>query len=257
MKSFFGYLFIGICIIVGLNFNYFLEKSSDVVYVLSGQQAEDIKKAEIEKEKEKLYKKIRLEKEINKKIKNLELAIDKILDDRNNYFSNDETSKLFKINFFHNKEINNELKECSYYGNSSKNYIEFKNLDNTNIKKITMMLKVTNEDNSIEYFKDKIETIFDYVVEKNESRKIRCPKASPSDFKMFREKNALVKYIVIKINEKYNLDYLSEFRKKSSYSKGLNIQGLCTIYSDYSIELKYDRVPEVEDHCALINSYLE
>ena len=36
-------IFLGLCIIVGLNFNLFLNKTSNFIYVVSGQQERDIK----------------------------------------------------------------------------------------------------------------------------------------------------------------------------------------------------------------------
>ena len=94
-------IFLGICIIVGLNFNLFLNKTSNFIYVVSGQQERDIKVQEQrqqeanKREMEKLAKEyeIRTEKDLIeiKKLKDL------IIDEKQFILSKEKINNLFNI----------------------------------------------------------------------------------------------------------------------------------------------------------------
>ena len=125
-------IFLGLCIIVGLNFNLFLNKTSNFIYVVSGQQERDIKVQEQrqqeanKREMEKLAKEyeIRTEKDLIeiKKLKDL------IIDEKQFILSKEKINNFFNIKVInYENNFKNITNVCDRYSSSK---IQFTNNSN-------------------------------------------------------------------------------------------------------------------------------
>lgn len=244
-RGFIGPLIIGVSIIIGLNFNFFLEKTSHLIYVYSGQQAIDIKsQEEFEKRKAELLEKNK-KKELEEDKKNFARVVKDIIQYKENYFTNKQSKNYLELIINHKNE-----KDVCLLGFQVKDYMQIKNLTDDLIKNITVMVLITNKNKTIQYYESAEVINFDYVVEKNEIKKIECPLIYYSDYKLFLEKNALFQYIILNINDKYNYDYLREYKKYNKRWNDLKIEKFCNYYN--SIKIKFEPNNEASEHCNYI-----
>ena len=245
-RGFIGPLIIGVSIIIGLNFNFFLEKTSHLIYVYSGQQAIDIKsQEEFEKRKAELLEKNK-KKELEEDKKNFARVVKDIIQYKENYFTNKQSKKYLELIINHN----NKKEVCLLGYGSKKDYIQIKNLTNELIKNISVMILITNQNKSIKYYEEASVINFDYVVEKNEIKTIECPTVYKDDYELFLEKNALFEYIILNINDKYNYDYLREYKIYNKRFRDLKIEKFCNYYN--RIKIKFEPNNEASEHCNYI-----
>ena len=224
-------IFLGLCIIVGLNFNLFVNKTSNFIYVVSGQQERDIKAQEQrqqeanKREMEKLAKEyeIRTEKDLIeiKKLKDL------IINEKQFLLSKEKINSLFDFKIINKQK---DIKDACISGIYSK--IQFTNNSNQEIESITLSLKAYSSDLKTEFYSGVDTYYFKYFLSPEETIELLCNsshKLYERDYKKLVEKDSK---FILEIIDTSKFTTIERVNKNNYYSSWDNheIINLCNEY---------------------------
>lgn len=227
-------IFLGLCIIVGLNFNLFLNKTSNFIYVVSGQQERDIKVQEQrqqeanKREMEKLAKEyeIRTEKDLIeiKKLKDL------IIDEKQFILSKEKINNLFNIKVINYEDnFKNITNVCDRYSSSK---IQFTNNSNQEIESITLSLKAYSSDLKTEFYSGEGTYKFQYFLSPEETLESYCASAHAlrkDDYDKLIEKDSKFILEIIDTSKFTTIERINKNNYYGSWNKH-EILNLCNKY---------------------------
>lgn len=200
-NNIFAVIFIGLSIIVGLNLEYFINKTSEIIYEVSGQKARDLEREQeleqkkYEQEYERRMEEYAIETERHKPIfARLKNELD---DEMKKYISLDEIQNLFDIKVVSEENLN----FCLYENGDD---ISIHNKSNEPIEFINVRFMIYNEKTGLEYFNKTTKISFEYFLEPGEIKNIWCKKwrngnlaIDKNDYKALKNKFPIFKYEII------------------------------------------------------------
>lgn len=200
-SNIFAVIFIGLSIIVGLNLEYFINKTSEIIYEVSGQKARDLEREQeleqkrYEQEYEKRMEEYAIETERHKPIfARLKNELD---DEMKKYISLDEMQNLFGFQVTNEQNLN-----YCYFENENDFLIH--NKSNEPIEFINVRFMIYNEKTGLEYFNETTNISFEYFLEPNEIKRIPCSQyrmrrlgIDINDYRELKNKSPIFKYEII------------------------------------------------------------
>lgn len=216
-------LFLGFSIVVGLNLELFIEKTSNFIYVVSGQEERDLAE---KREKEKIRK-------WNEWASDIRIGLDKfyiyekdILSGMESLVTQEKLNKLFplKVSTTYDEDVyENICIETSY---KKEDRILIKNNSSVAVKSLRIGFKAYNDDKNLVYEDDSRKFKFEYFLEPGDSQLLHCGYLSITidEYEKLKGKKAIFKYEVIGTSE-HSQKYLPEISRKPcrNYEKLLPI----------------------------------
>ena len=208
-------LFLGLSIVVGLNLELFIEKTSNFIYVVSGEEERDLEKQrekekkKIEKEREKKKKEKKeawdgLTSEIENGLENITKYEEDILNGMDLLINQKKLNELFPL------KVSSTNNDGAVYDNicvkgsytwTSKIIVE--NNSSVPVKTINIRFKAYNDDKNLTYENKTDSTRFEYFLEPGDSEVASCWdfNLKPSEYEELKMKKAIFKYEVISTSE--------------------------------------------------------
>ena len=256
-------LFLGFSIVVGLNLELFIEKTSNIIYVVSGEQARDLKEQEeIARRNEETIAKRKLHTHtvnIEKGLDNFTKYEEDILQGMDLLVTQEKLNELFPL------KVSSEMKDSitdddgtgtiyenmcigdKYYNRYNRDTITIKNNSSVAVESLRIRFMAYNEEKNLTYVYREEGYYFEYFLEPGDSQLKSCDFLSitPKDYESLKSKNAIFKYEVIETNEHKPGTLPSKSKIPCESYEGLLYLNERVISSNYKMERIKENYPEL------------
>lgn len=205
-------LFLGFSIVVGLNLELFIEKTSNFIYVVSGQEERDLSE---KREKEKIRKWNEWTSDIRIGLDKFDIYEKDILSGMGTLVTQEKLNKLFplKVSTTYDEIVYENI--CIETRYKDEGRILIKNNSSVAVKSLRVRFKAYNDDKNLIYVNKDRSYKFEYFLEPGDSQLLYCRYLTISidEYEKLKGKKAIFKYEVINTSE-HSQTYLPKISKK-------------------------------------------